>query len=353
MNTYSNSDQENRAQENSARVKSAQASSARGDNFSDDQMRKFYHDMLRIRRIEEQIGKDAKEGKIPGAVHLYIGQEAVGVGFCSQLSDDDWIASTHRGHGHYLAKGGDSNLLMAEIYGREGGMCKGHGGSMHVADFSKGIIGANGIVGAGISITTGAAWAAQLAGNGAVGVAFFGDGAANQGVLGEALNVAMLWKLPVIFVCENNGFSEFSPSSTVTSGAIADRAKPYGAAYETVDGNDLIAVWQCASRAIMRARDGEGPTLVEARTYRQRGHVEAEASFLGAEYRSQEEVDEWIKRDPIPAFAKRMLDARQATKEDLDKIEKDVMDEVARAVAFAEASPLPNPDNHNTNYMFA
>ena len=322
-------------------------------NFSNDEMLGFYRDMLRIRRVEEQIGKDAKEGNIPGAVHLYIGQEAVGVGFCSQLSDDDWIASTHRGHGHYLAKGGDSKLLMAEIYGREGGMCKGHGGSMHVADFSKGIIGANGIVGAGISITTGAAWAAQLDGKGAVGVAFFGDGAANQGVLCEALNVAQLWKLPVIFVCENNGFSEFSPSSTVTAGNIVDRAKPYGAAHEVVDGNDLIAVWQCASRAIKRARDGEGPTLIEARTYRQRGHVEAEASFLGATYRSEEEVAEWIARDPIPAFGKRLLEAEQATQADLDRIDQEIMAEVAEAVCYAENSPYPDPESQTTNYMFA
>ncbi|MYK32095.1 MAG: thiamine pyrophosphate-dependent dehydrogenase E1 component subunit alpha [Boseongicola sp. SB0670_bin_30] len=322
-------------------------------NFSDEQMLGFYRDMLRIRRIEERIGDDAKAGNIPGAVHLYIGQEAVGVGFCSQLTDDDWIASTHRGHGHYLAKGGDSKLLMAEIYGRETGVCKGHGGSMHVADFSKGIIGANGIVGAGISIITGAAWAAQMDGKGAVGVAFFGDGAANQGVLCEALNVAVLWKLPVIFVCENNGFSEFSPSSTVTAGNIVDRAKPYGAAHETVDGNDLIAVHQCAARAIKQARAGNGPFLIEARTYRQRGHVEAEASFLGSKYRSDEEVAEWIARDPIPAFAKRVMDAGQASQADLDRIETEVAAEVAEAVRFADGSPYPDPALQGTSYMFA
>ena len=324
-----------------------------GTNFSNEQMLGFYRGMLRIRRVEEQIGRDAKAGNIPGAVHLYIGQEAVGVGVCSQLNDNDWIASTHRGHGHYLAKGGDTRLLMAEIYGRETGMCRGHGGSMHVANFSKGIIGANGIVGAGISITTGAAWAAQLDGKGAVGIAFFGDGAANQGVLCEALNVSVLWKLPVVFVCENNGFSEFSPSSTVTAGSIADRANPYGAASETVDGNDLIAVWQCAARAISRARDGNGPTLIEARTYRQRGHVEAEASFLGAKYRTDEEVEQWIARDPIPAFAKRILDAEQATQSDLDRIEREIMEEVADAVSFAEASPYPDPADQGKDYMFA
>jgi len=326
---------------------------AQETNLSPELMQKFYSDMLRIRLVEEQIGADAKAGKIPGAVHLYIGQEAVGVGFCSHLTDDDWIASTHRGHGHFLAKGGDSSLLMAEIYGRKTGMCKGHGGSMHVADFSKGIIGANGIVGAGISITTGAAWAAQLDGKGAVGVAFFGDGAANQGVLGEALNVAMLWKLPVIFVCENNGFSEFSPSATVTAGNIVDRAKPYGAAHEVVDGNDLMEVWHCAGRAIERARNGEGPSLIEARTYRIRGHVEAEATFLGSTYRSEEEIEQWKLRDPIDAFAKHLLDSGKANQDDLDKINSDIVAEVEKAVSFAEDSPHPDPAEQNMSYMFA
>jgi len=322
-------------------------------NLSDELMQGIYRDMLRIRLVEEQIGADAKAGKIPGAVHLYIGQEAVGVGFCSHLSDDDWIASTHRGHGHFLAKGGSSKLLMAEIYGRKTGMCKGHGGSMHVADFSKGIIGANGIVGAGISITTGAAWAAQLDGKGAVGVAFFGDGAANQGVLGEALNVATLWKLPVIFVCENNGFSEFSPSATVTAGNIVDRAKPYGAAHEVVDGNDLMAVWHCAARAVEHARNGEGPTLIEARTYRIRGHVEAEATFLGSTYRTDEEVEQWKARDPITAFAARLTDSGQANQSVLDAIKAEIVAEVEEAVDFAENSPYPDPADQNMTYMFA
>lgn len=325
----------------------------RETNLSDDFMQKIYSDMLRIRRVEERIGADAKAGKIPGAVHLYIGQEAVGVGFCSHLTDADWIASTHRGHGHFLAKGGSSDLLMAEIYGRRDGMCKGHGGSMHVADFSKGIIGANGIVGAGISITTGAAWAAQLDGNGAVGVAFFGDGAANQGVLGEALNVATLWKLPVIFVCENNGFSEFSPSATVTAGNIVDRAKPYGAAHDVVDGNDVMAVWNCAATAIERARNGEGPSLIEARTYRIRGHVEAEATFLGSAYRTEEEIEQWKQRDPIEAFARHLLDSGQATQSVLDNIETEITAEVTNAVSFAENSPHPDPAEQNMSYMFA
>ena len=321
-------------------------------NFTSDELLGFYRDMLRIRRVEEQLGKDSRAGTLPGPVHLYVGQEAVGVGVCSQLTDSDWIASTHRGHGHFLARGGDMNALMAEVHGRETGICKGHGGSMHVADFSKGIIGANGIVGGGISITTGAAWAAKLDGKGAVGVAFFGDGAANQGVLTEALNISVLWQLPVIFVCENNGFSEFSPSDTVTAGRIVDRAKPYGAACEEVDGNDLIAVHQCAARAIARARNGEGPTLIEARTYRLRGHVEAEVTFLGSSYRSEEEVAEWAKRDPILSLAARMIDAGQATEADIDRIEDEVRAEVADALAFAEGSPWPTVED-SSRYMFA
>ena len=325
----------------------------RGTNFSNEQLLGFYKDMLRIRRFEEQLGKDSKAGKLPGGVHLYIGQEAVGVGVCSQLTDDDWIASTHRGHGHFLAKGGDPKLMMAEVYGRVTGICKGHGGSMHVADYSKGIIGANGIVGGGISITTGAAWAAQLAGKGAVAIAFFGDGAANQGVLSEAMNVAKLWNLPVIFVCENNGFSEFSPSSTVTAGWIVDRAKPYGVAHEEVNGNDLIAVWQCTARALDRARGGEGPTLIEARTYRLRGHVEGEETFLSREYRTRKDLESWKARDPIPVFAKRMLDAGQSTQADLDRIEAEITAEVAEAVAFAESSAFPDPADETNNYMFA
>ena len=321
-------------------------------NFSSDTMVGFYREMMRIRKVENQLGRDSRSGTLPGPVHLYIGQEAVAVGICSQLSDSDWICSTHRGHGHFLAKGGSVDLLMAEVYGRETGICKGLGGSMHVADFSKGIIGANGIVGAGISIATGAAWAAKLDGAGAVSVAFFGDGAANQGVLGEALNVAVLWDLPVIFVCENNGFSEFSPSATVTAGRIADRASPYGAAGEEVDGNDLIAVHQCAARAIERARSGGGPTLIEARTYRLRGHVEAETTFLAAPYRSEDEVAEWEKRDPIVALARRMVEAGQASEDDLAAVEQEIDAEVAAAVRFAEDAPWPDV-KAATGYMFA
>jgi len=321
-------------------------------NLPGDEMLALYHRMLLIRRVEEQLGDDFRAGKLPGPVHLYIGQEAVAVGVCAHLADSDWIASTHRGHGHFLAKGGSAKHLMAEVYGRDTGICRGLGGSMHVADFSKGIIGANGIVGAGISITAGAALAAQLDGKGAVGVAFFGDGAANQGVLCEALNIGVLWNLPLILVCENNGFSEFSPSASVTAGEIVDRARPYGAACEALDGNDLVAMWQAAGRAVTRARAGGGPTLIEARTYRQRGHVEAEATFLTEAYRSEDEVRSWVARDPLPATAKRLLEAGHASRADLDRIAERVEEELAEAVRFAEDSPWPDMQE-TARYMFA
>src|SRR6476646_4822325 len=207
-------------------------------NLSTEEQLKLFGKMLLIRKVEEALGAASHAGELPGPVHLYIGQEAVAVGVCAHLSDEDWIASTHRGHGHFLAKSRETRKLVAEVYGRATGVCGGKGGSMHVADISKGILGANGIVGGGIGLATGAALTAKTQGKRRVSVAFFGDGAANQGVLMEALNVAALWKLPLILVCENNGFSEFSPTGTVTAGTIARRADPFGVPGVTVDGND-------------------------------------------------------------------------------------------------------------------
>ena len=225
----------------------------------------MYERMLLLRRAEERLVQNFKEGVLPGNVHLYVGQEAVAVGVCAHLSDRDWITSTHRGHGHFLAKGGDPEGLFAEIYGREGGICKGFGGTMHVADFSKGIVGANGIVGAGMPIATGAALSAQLDGDGRVAVAFFGDGAANRGVLMETLNIAALWRLPLIFVCENNGYCEFSPTDTVTAGAIYARA----AAFEipSVTRSTAMMSRRCGGRPTPRSpvrASGEGPSFIEA-----------------------------------------------------------------------------------------
>lgn len=321
-------------------------------NLSAEDLLALYRRMLLIRRIEERLGEDFKRGDLPGPVHLYIGEEAVATGVCAHLTDADWIASTHRGHGHFLAKGGDPKLLVAEVYGREGGVCRGMGGSMHVADFAKGILGANGIVGGGIGLAVGAALAAQLDRKGAVSVAFFGDGAANQGVLMEALNVAALWTLPLVLICENNGFSEFSPTATVTAGAIADRARPFGVPSAAVDGNDVIAVWQAANAAVRRARAGEGPSLLECRTYRLRGHVESEGSFLQGRYRSDEEVAAWATRDPITRLAGYMDEHAIAPASAREAIEAEIAATVAEAVAYATASPYPPPEQAR-QFMFA
>lgn len=299
--------------------------------------------MLLVRRVEEQLGEDFKAGKLPGGVHLCIGQEAVAVGVCAHLRDADWIASTHRGHGHFLAKGGDPGALVAEVYGRRDGACRGMGGSMHVADVSKGILGANGIVGGGVGLTAGAALAAQLDGEGAVAVCFFGDGAAAQGVLYEALNLASLWKLPLVLVCENNGYSQFSASSAVTAGSIAARAAPFDVPAETIDGNDLAAVWRAAAAAVERARRGAGPTLLEARTYRVRGHLEAEKHVLQGSYRSSEEIEGWAKRDPIARFAERLKAEGVLENAAYAMMERRVADVVQAAVGFAERSELPDP----------
>ena len=312
---------------------------------------RLYRRMLLIRLMEERLGEVQKAGDLPGPVHLYIGQEAVAVGVCDHLDDRDWIASTHRGHGHFLAKGGDPTAMIAEVFGRASGICGGKGGSMHVADFSRGILGANGIVGGGIGIATGAALAAQLDGHRRVAVAFFGDGGANQGVLMESLNLSAIWKLPLILVCENNGFSEFSPTATVTAGEIVARARPFGVAGATANGNDVLDVHRVAGEAIDRARRGEGPTLIEARTYRTRGHVETEHTFLSTKYRDDAEVEAWKALDPIASFAARLTD-EAIDRERLDAVISDVRAEVDAAYAAAAQAPWPAVDEAYRN-MFA
>jgi TPP-dependent pyruvate/acetoin dehydrogenase alpha subunit len=321
-------------------------------NISLGELLSIYRTMFKIRAFEMRLAQEFKSGKLPGPVHVYIGQEAVAAGVCSHLSETDWITSTHRGHGHFLAKGGTPESFFQEIYGREGGICGGKGGSMHAADVSKGILGANGIVGAGISLATGAALTAQLQRNGAVAVSFFGDGAANQGVFAEALNVAALWKLPLIMVCENNGFSEFSRAEDVTSGKIVDRAHAFNVSAEEVDGNDVLAVWNVMARAVERARAGDGPTLIEARTYRLRGHVESETSFLAKPYRSEEEVELWKGRDPVSAFSALLLEHGKATGPQLQEIEREILDALENAMKEAVDAPWPNPDMA-LEHMFA
>ncbi len=306
---------------------------------------KLYERMLVIRRAEERLSKISLEGLLPGAVHLYIGQEAVAVGVCSKLEDRDWITSTHRGHGHFLAKGGNLNAMYAEIWGKREGICKGMGGSMHVADFSKGILGANGIVGGGFAIATGAAYGAKLRGDGRVSVCFFGDGAANQGVFMEGMNVSSAWGLPTIFVCENNGLSEFTVSSTVTGGRLVDRAAAFMPT-KIVDGNDVLAVQAGAEEAVARARSGGGPSYLECTTYRIRGHLEAEDAFLaGGTYRSKDDIKAWQTpdRDPIGRFETFLLEQRVTDTGTIAAIQAKVAEAVDAAVAYAEAGEPADP----------
>jgi len=305
----------------------------------------LFEKMLLIRRAEETLAKLCKQGKLPGAVHLYVGQEAIAVGACSALTNQDWITSTHRGHGHFLAKGGDLRSMYAEIWGKREGICKGMGGSMHVADFSKGILGANGIVGGGFAIATGAAFGAQLRGEGQVALCFFGDGAANQGVFMESMNISSVWKLPTVFLCENNGVSEFTVSNTVTGGKLVDRASAFMPAI-IVDGNDVLAVQSEVKKAVERARNGEGPSYIEAQTYRIHGHLEAEEAFLGGgEYRTSAEISAWRtkEKDPISRYEAYLLASALASAADLEKIEEQVTAAVIDAINYADAGQDADP----------
>ncbi len=314
-------------------------------NPTNEQLVSLFERMTLIRLMEERLRADAGAGRLPGAVHLYIGQEAVAAGVCANLDETDWITSTHRGHGHFLAKGGDPKAMMAEIWGKRTGICKGMGGSMHVADLSKGILGANGIVGGGFAIATGAALSAKLSGNRRVAVAFFGDGAANQGVFMECLNVSTLWQLPLVFVCEYNHFCEFTPTVTVTAGEIADRARAFKIPCEVVDGNDVVAVWKAAAQAIEWARSGKGPAFIEAQTYRIQGHLESEDLFLaGGKYREKQEIEEWRKADPISRLAKLLVSMGVRTAVQLDDISTKIAGIVEDAVRFAEASEPADPE---------
>ncbi|MCW2387301.1 pyruvate dehydrogenase E1 component alpha subunit [Sphingobium sp. B11D3B] len=307
----------------------------------------LYERMLLIRRAEERLGKEAQAGNLPGGVHLYIGQEASGVGVCSVLEDRDFITSTHRGHGHFLAKGGELNAMFAELWGKRTGICRGMGGSMHVADVSKGILGANGIVGGGIAIAAGAGMGIKVAKEAAVSVCLFGDGAANQGVLMESLNMSAVWSFPVIWVLENNGLSEFTITDRVTAGEFTDRARAVGMPAVTVDGNDVLAVQAAMAEAVDRARAGGGPSLIETKTYRIHGHLEAEEAFLGGyTYRTQEEIEGWRTpdKDPILRFATRLLAEGGASQSDLDQVNNRVLTQIETAVAFALESEDADPE---------
>jgi pyruvate dehydrogenase E1 component alpha subunit len=305
----------------------------------------LYHSMVRIRMFEERVRDLALKNEIPGFVHVSIGEEASATGVCAALRHTDFITSTHRGHGHLIAKGGKLAQMMAELFGKRTGYCKGKGGSMHIVDFSLGILGANGIVGAGLPIATGSALAAVIAGRDDVTACFFGDGASNEGTFHESLNLAAVWKLPVVFVCENNGFGEFTPAQTVTSiRDIAQRAQAYGIPGLIVNGNDVTEVYRYASEAAARARAGEGPTLLECKTYRWEGHVVGEQAFLGAAaYREQAEIGEWKKRCPLIRFQQFAAESGRLSSAELKKIEDETAAELEAAVTFARESPLPDP----------
>ncbi len=300
----------------------------------------IYRIMNEIRKFEEKAFWFFQENKLRGSVHLYIGEEAVAATAISLLRQEDYIASTHRGHGHGIAKSGDLNKAMAELMGKETGFCKGRGGSMHIADLAKGNLGANAIVGGGIPIAVGGALAAKMMKTDNVCVSFFGDGASNQGTFHESLNLASVWKLPVIFVCENNGFGISVPVKQSTSVKdIGVRAIGYDMPGVTVDGNDVFAVNDAMEKAIDRARKGEGPTLIECKTYRWKGHWTGDPEV----YRTREEVAAWMEKCPIKRLRETMINEKIATEKELDEIEANAQKAVDEAAEFALNSPEPDP----------
>jgi pyruvate dehydrogenase E1 component alpha subunit len=295
--------------------------------------------MRMIRSFEEKLGELVIAGKMGGFMHLYVGQEAVATGVCSQLGEGDTVASTHRGHGHCIAKGVDVSGMMAELYGKSTGLCKGKGGSMHIADLDKGMLGANGIVGAGIPLATGAALSAKIKQTGGVAVAFFGDGATNQGAFHESLNMASNWKLPALYVVENNGFGEFTPTEFVVPVKdIADRAGSYAMKSLIADGMDFFDVFEKTGEALEHCRSGRGPVLLECKTYRFAGHYVGDTLV----YRSKEVAEEWIQnRDPLDLFESKVTEAGLVDGDELRRIDLDVQGELAAAVEAAESAPFP------------
>jgi acetoin:2,6-dichlorophenolindophenol oxidoreductase subunit alpha len=309
----------------------------------------LYRRMLTIRRFEERCNYLFMQGKIPSTLHLYIGQEAVAVGVCAHLSDADYATSTHRPHGHSLAKGVAPRAIMAELFAKRTGCCKAKGGSMHVGDMSVGMIPAVAIVGGNIPLAAGLALACKRLGGERVAVCFMGDGATNEGAFHEGLNMASIWKLPAVFVVENNLYAASTPISwTFKIENIADRAAAYGMRGEIVDGMDVLAVHEAAGRAVEQARRGEGPTLLECKTYRLCGHSRSDPRT----YRSKEEEAEWATRDPILRLAASLKDAGCATDESLAGIERDVVAVIDDAVAFAESSPSPEPEEALEDVFF-
>lgn len=311
--------------------------------LSTDQLLHAYRVMRTIRAFEERLHVEFATGEIPGFVHLYAGEEASAAGVMAHLRDDDCIASTHRGHGHCIAKGVDVHGMMAEIYGKKTGVCQGKGGSMHISDLEKGMLGANGIVGAGAPLAAGAALAAKLKGSDAVAVAFFGDGGSNEGAVFEAMNLAAVWNLPCLFVAENNGYAEATAANwSVACDHIADRAAGFGMPGVTVDGFDFFAVHEAAGAAIERARAGEGPSLIEVKLTRYYGHFEGDAQT----YRDPDEVKHYREtRDCLKQFRERTCHAGLLSASDLDAIDAEVEARIEDAVQRAKNDPKPEPDD--------
>lgn len=312
------------------------------NSFDKELLIRMYTNMVKIRRFEEKANELFLNGEIPGFVHLYIGEEAIATGVIFNLNSDDYITSTHRGHGHTISKGAELKPMMAEIMGKKTGYCHGKGGSMHIADFKVGMLGANGVVGGGFSIATGAALAAKLRGSKQVAVCFFGDGASNRGTFHESLNLASAWKLPVIFVCENNQYASTTPYRTTTSVEnIADRAIGYAVPGVVINGNDVFDVYEVAKAAVERAREGGGPTLIEAKTYRIKGHFVGDPEM----YRTKEEVNEHFENDdPIKNFKSQILKRGELTTDEMDAIDNNIANEIEEAIEYGRKSPYPEPE---------
>lgn len=314
--------------------------------ISKEQLLWTYEKMKLIRLHEDRAAKEFAAGKMPGFVHLYAGEEAIATGVCIHLTDRDYITSTHRGHGHCIVKGVDVNSMMAELYGKATGACKGKGGSMHIAGVDKGMLGANGIVGAGGPLACGSGLMAKVLGTDQVSVCFFGDGASEQGTMHESMNLASIWKLPVVFVCENNGYAETTPwGYHCAAKDISDRAVAYDMPGATVDGSDFFAVYEAAEVAIERARKGEGPALIECRGFRYYGHFEGDTML----YFTEEEKARNRANDPIEKFRKRVLERGLLTEKEVAKIDAKTEKMIDDAVKFAEKSPWPEPEEVATD----
>lgn len=309
-----------------------------------DTQHQMLRTMLRIREFESVTKQRFADGEIPGFVHLYMGEEAVATGVCQALGEDDYIASTHRGHGHCIARGLDPKRMMAELYGKRTGYCNGKGGSMHIADVDAGMLGANGIVAGGIPIAAGAALTAEMTDSDHVSVAFAGDAATGQGAFHETFNLAGIWDLPFVGVIENNQYGEMSgleehhPESAVDD--LTVYGEPYGVTREQVDGMDVEAVYEAACEAVARARNGEGATLIECETYRFEGHHEGDTEF----YRDEDEIDEWRQRDPVQTYPRALIEDGRLSEDELEEMRAEIEAEIDEAVEFAHDSPLPDPE---------